>query len=222
MITNQKNRFVDHKRILLPILIILLALPLIAQQQKGKASYYSKKATGARTASGERLHHDSMTCAHRTYPFGTLLKVTNPNNGNSVVVKVTDRGPFGHGRIIDLSYGAAKQLGILSNGVASVMVEKIAKGVPYLDDGAEELPRIDFEASSVRYSIVDDWKNRQGIVNNTINRDAKKIASQQKPLQTKTANKPKEDATKDEKNTTTKKDKENRWNSVFEKIKGMF
>lgn len=110
----------------------------------------------------------------------------------------------------------------MSNGVATVMVEKIGKGVPYLDDEAEELPRIDFEASSVRYNIVDDWKNRQGIVNKTINRDAKKIASQQKPLQTKTTNKPKEDATKDEKNTTTKKDKENRWNSVFEKIKGMF
>ena len=53
-----------------------------------------------------------------------------------MVVKVTDRGPFGHGRIIDLSYGAAKQLGILSNGVATVMVEKIGKGVPYLDDEA--------------------------------------------------------------------------------------
>ncbi len=218
----RKNGFVDNKRFLFILINLLLSLSLCAQQQRGKASYYSKRATGARTASGERLHHDSLTCAHRTYPFGTLLKVTNPNNGNSVVVKVTDRGPFGHGRIIDLSYGAAKQLGILSNGVATVMVEKIGKGVPYLDDEVEELPRIDFEASSVRYNIVDDWKNRQGIVNKTINRDAKKIASQQKPLQTKTANKPKEDATKDEKNTTTKKDKENRWNSVFEKIKGMF
>ncbi len=200
----RKNGFVDNKRFLFILINLLLSLSLCAQQQRGKASYYSKRATGARTASGERLHHDSLTCAHRTYPFGTLLKVTNPNNGNSVVVKVTDRGPFGHGRIIDLSYGAAKQLGILSNGVATVMVEKIGKGVPYLDDEADDLPRIDFEASSVRYSIVDDWKNRQGIVNKTINRDAKKIA------------------TKDEKNATTKKDKENRWNSVFEKIKGMF
>lgn len=218
----RKNGFMDNKRFLFILINLLLSLSLYAQQQRGKASYYSKRATGARTASGERLHHDSLTCAHRTYPFGTLLKVTNPNNGNSVVVKVTDRGPFGHGRIIDLSYGAAKQLDILSNGVATVMVEKIGKGVPYLDDEAEELPRIDFEASSVRYSIVDDWKNRQGIVNKTINRDAKKIASQQKLLQTKAADKPKEDATKEEKNTTTKKDKENRWNSVFEKIKGMF
>ena len=154
----------DHKRILLSILIILLALPLIAQQQKGKASYYSKKATGARTASGERLHHDSMTCAHRTYPFGTLLKVTNPNNGNSVVVKVTDRGPFGRGRIIDLSYGAAKELGILACGVATVVVEKVGKGVPYLEEDSIRLPQIDFEVVANHYNIIDDWKNRDGVV----------------------------------------------------------
>ncbi|MBF0965366.1 MAG: septal ring lytic transglycosylase RlpA family protein, partial [Alloprevotella sp.] len=86
---------------------MLIAITAHAQQ-KGKATFYSKRATGARTASGERLHHDSLTCAHRTYPFGTLLKVTNLNNGNTVVVRVTDRGPFAKGRIIDLSYAAAK------------------------------------------------------------------------------------------------------------------
>ena len=69
--------------------------------QKGKASYYPKKFTGRRTASGERLHHDSLTCAHRTYPFGTLLKVTNPANGKHVIVRVTDRGPYVKGRIIE-------------------------------------------------------------------------------------------------------------------------
>lgn len=68
--------------------------------QRGKATYYSKRATGARTSSGERVHHDSLTCAHRTYPFGTKLKVTNPANGKSVIVKVTDRGPFARGRIM--------------------------------------------------------------------------------------------------------------------------
>jgi len=75
------------------------------------------------TSSGERLHHDSMTCAHRTHPFGTLLKVTNPANDSVVVVKVNDRGPFGRGRIIDLSWGAAKLLGILRQGIAKVVVE---------------------------------------------------------------------------------------------------
>ena len=71
------------------------SLSAIAQPlQKGKASFYAKKFTGRKTANGEIFHHDSMTCAHRHYDFGTLLKVTNPRNGKSVVVRVNDRGPF--------------------------------------------------------------------------------------------------------------------------------
>ena len=115
--------------------------------QKGKASYYSKKATGARTRSGERLHNDSLTCAHRTHPFGTMLKVTNPKNGKSVVVKVTDRGPFGRGRIIDLSWRAAKELGMLAQGVAMVLVE-VADDIVVPFKAKEEkrnLPELDFE-----------------------------------------------------------------------------
>lgn len=94
-------------------------------QQRGKATYYSKRATGARTSDGSRLHHDSLTCAHRTYPFGTMLKVTNIKNGKSVIVKVTDRGPFRRGLAIDLSYRAAHEIGILSQGVAMVEIEKV-------------------------------------------------------------------------------------------------
>ena len=114
------------------------------QTQRGIASYYSKKATGARTASGERLHHDSLTCAHRTYPFGTLLKVTNPANGRVVVVRVTDRGPFGRGRIIDLSWGAARQLGILTQGIASVVVERVNETiVPLRDTTQVRIPELE-------------------------------------------------------------------------------
>ena len=105
-----------------------------SQTQHGIASYYSKKATGRKTSSGERLHHDSLTCAHRTYPFGTLLKVFNPANNTEVVVKVNDRGPFGRGRIIDLSWGAAKALGILSQGIAPVVVERIGSAKAPLRD----------------------------------------------------------------------------------------
>lgn len=82
-------------RILVLALSMTACLAVMAQTQRGKASYYSKRATGARTSSGERLHHDSLTCAHRTYPFGTLLRVTNENNGKEVIVRVTDRGPRG-------------------------------------------------------------------------------------------------------------------------------
>lgn len=116
--------------------------------QRGKASYYSKRATGARTSSGERLHHDSLTCAHRTYPFGTKLKVTDPSTGKWVVVRVTDRGPFGRGRIIDLSWRAARELGILSRGVAAVVVEPWnVTMVPFRPTDKEEIPELDFETT---------------------------------------------------------------------------
>lgn len=124
-----------------------MVFPLYAQTQKGKASFYSKRATGARTSSGERLHHDSLTCAHRTYPFGTLLKVTNERNGKWVVVRVTDRGPHSRGRIIDLSHAAAKRIGIINQGVATVKVERYHdSNIPYrLDE--KDLPEIDFEVT---------------------------------------------------------------------------
>ena len=94
-----------------------------AKVQRGKATYYSKRATGSRTSSGKRLHHDSLTCAHRTHPFGTKLKVTNPANKKFTIVTVTDRGPYGKGKIIDLTYRAAKELGMISQGVCVVEVE---------------------------------------------------------------------------------------------------
>ena len=137
----------NNKQLLIAFFFMLIAITAHAQQ-KGKATFYSKRATGARTASGERLHHDSLTCAHRTYPFGTLLKVTNLNNGKTVVVRVTDRGPFAKGRIIDLSYAAAKQLDMLFAGVATVTVERYNRGVPYDDEPAIELPELDLEMAT--------------------------------------------------------------------------
>lgn len=131
-----------------------LSTQAAGQVQRGKASFYSKRATGARTSSGERIHHDSLTCAHRTHPFGTLLRVTNEANGKEVVVRVTDRGPFGHGRIIDLSHAAARKLGILSKGVAVVKVEPVRKNrVPFLPEPGDE-PEIDFEVTE--YTLPED------------------------------------------------------------------
>lgn len=126
--------------------------------ERGKATYYSKRATGARTSSGERLHHDSLTCAHRTYPFGTMLKVSNPANGKSVVVKVTDRGPFARGRIIDLSWRAAKELGILSQGVAMVTIERAdAIVVPFKPGEDKQLVEMDFEPADFDDIIRPSW-----------------------------------------------------------------
>lgn len=89
------------------------------------------------------MHHDSLTCAHRTYPFGTMLKVTNPANGKSVIVRVTDRGPYVKGRIIDLSARAAREIGIIAQGIAPVIVERHHPAIiPFKPDDIE-LP--DFE-----------------------------------------------------------------------------
>ena len=123
----------------------LLTSTLNAQNvQSGKASYYAKKLSGRMTASGERLHHDSLTCAHRTYPFGTLLKVTNPANGKEVIVRVTDRGPYVKGRIIDLSVRAARELGILAQGIAPVTVERYNPTVvPFKPEDIIDLPEFD-------------------------------------------------------------------------------
>ena len=93
--------------------------PIFAQQ-KGGASYYADKFHGRKTSSGVPYHRDSLTCAHKTYPFGTILEVVNPKNGKKVLVEVTDRGPYSRNKIIDLSYAAAKQLDIIHQGVTTV------------------------------------------------------------------------------------------------------
>ena len=93
----------------------------------GRASYYAAKFHGRRTASGERYNSKLMTAAHQTLPFGTQIKVTNLRNMKSVVVRVNDRGPHVHGRIVDLSRTAAQLLDITLTGVALVKLEILTK-----------------------------------------------------------------------------------------------
>ncbi len=83
----------------------------------GGASWY---ALHSRTANGEMMNPSALTAAHRSLPFGTKVRVTNQRNGKSVVVRINDRGPFIRGRVIDLSKGAAKRIGIVSSGVGKV------------------------------------------------------------------------------------------------------
>ena len=109
--------------------IWLLSLHCFGQVEHGKASYYADKFKGRPTSSGVPYHPDSLTCAHRTQPFGTMLLVTCPSQGTSVLVKVNDRGPFGKGRVVDLSWTAAKKLDILLVGVAEVDVQVAAPEV---------------------------------------------------------------------------------------------
>ena len=132
------------------LITALLSLTALHAQERGKASYYSNSLHGRRMSSGVKYHRDSMFCAHKRYELGQLLQVTNVSNGKSVIVKVADRGPHARGRIIDLSYAAAKAIGIISAGVAMVEVRPVKSNitVPYKDDSKQELPELDFELSS--------------------------------------------------------------------------
>lgn len=92
---------------------------------KGKVSYYANKFHGRKTASGKRFDNTKLTCAHKTFPFGTLLKIINPIDGRFVIVEVIDRGPFIGKRIVDLSKSAFLKIGDLKKGVMNVEIEKI-------------------------------------------------------------------------------------------------
>ena len=89
----------------------------------GMASFYGAGFDSLRTASGERFDMRRMTAAHRWLPFGTRVRVTNLHNGRQVVVRINDRGPFIKGRLVDLSYAAARRLGMVRRGVGRVRLE---------------------------------------------------------------------------------------------------
>lgn len=91
---------------------------------EGIASYYGKGFHGRKTASGEVFNQNSFTCAHKTLPFGTKLLITRIETGDTIVVTVNDRGPYIKGRVLDLSYMAAKELDMLGTGKANVKIEK--------------------------------------------------------------------------------------------------
>ena len=134
----------------------------IQAQSDGKASYYSNGLNGRRMSNGERYDRNAFTCAHRTLPFGTRLKITNPRNGKSVIVRVTDRGPFVRGRVVDLSYAAARELGTLASGVAYVKVELVRKEteIPYPSEsnGAIEMPEVEYGTAGICYEFIPEWE----------------------------------------------------------------
>ena len=94
---------------------------------RGMASWYGGHFHGRTTASGERFNKEDFTAAHRTLPFGTLVRVTNTLNGRSVTVRINDRGPFAKGRIIDLSEAAARKLAMLEKGVVRVRIKVLVR-----------------------------------------------------------------------------------------------
>ncbi|MEO3701964.1 septal ring lytic transglycosylase RlpA family protein [Acinetobacter ursingii] len=93
--------------------------------QTGVASWYGRQFHGRKTASGDTFDMNELTAAHRSLPLNCYIRVTNKDNGKSVVVKGNDRGPFHGNRVLDLSYGAAKRIGITSAGTAKVSIERV-------------------------------------------------------------------------------------------------
>src|SRR5262245_57324403 len=102
----------------------------VGDVQHGKGTWYGRDWHGKPTASGERYNRFSMTAAHRTLPMDSKVRVTNDNNGHSVTLRINNRGPYGKGRIIDVSEAAARKLGMISAGVVPVTIEVIAVPPP--------------------------------------------------------------------------------------------
>jgi len=100
----------------------------IGEEFSGEASYYGPKFHGKKTANGEIFDMYKKSAAHRTLPFNTILEVTNLDNQKRVIVRVNDRGPFVKGRILDLSYQAAREIDMISSGVARVKVRILKTG----------------------------------------------------------------------------------------------
>lgn len=143
------------KKIAYLLVVLITFLPVHLQAQSwGKASYYNSKLHGRKMASGELYHRDSMTCAHRTLPFGTKLRVRNLDNGKEVVVTVQDRGPHIKGRIIDLSKQAARELGMIGDGIINVQVMRDSPiRIPFL--AYDSIPQFNFNKSKVKKPKLD-------------------------------------------------------------------
>lgn len=144
-------------------LCLLICLFGTAQEHlTGNASYYSDKLHGRRMSNGEPYHKDSMTCAHMKFPLGTFLKVRNPINDRTVIVRVTDRGPHSKRFVIDLSRAAAAKLGIIARGFSMVEITPYHPGVvPYLleEDSIPEIPELDLDYSPAATYPVPAWKD---------------------------------------------------------------
>jgi len=147
-------------QILLVLLIILTDCCAVLAQKTGKATYYANRFHGRRTSSGDIYHKDSFTCAHKTLPFGTMLKVKDTKTGNEVIVKVNDR--LGRGTMIDLSYAAAKELGIIERGTTQVEITpyKKTEKIPYKMDDLP-IPQLQVkDPSNNGYCLLSEWGAR--------------------------------------------------------------
>ena len=120
--------------------------PLVSGEgfvQEGMASWYGKDFHGKQTSNGEIYNMYSKTAAHKTLPFGTLVKVENLSNQKEIIVRINDRGPFIKNRIIDLSYSAGKQIGLVSPGTAKVRIVALSRKIGRIQSGNEYVPLVE-------------------------------------------------------------------------------
>ena len=113
------------KKLSILFVFLLIVSPFLFSDQTGYASWYGGKFQGRKTANGEIFDTYKFTAAHKTLPFDTIVRVKNLHNGKTTVVRINDRGPFVKERIIDLSFAAAKDIGMIESGVAKVSLEII-------------------------------------------------------------------------------------------------
>lgn len=156
------------QKIVVSFLSLLAFTAIYAQDDNtkvGNATYYGDRWHGRRTASGSSYNKDSLTCAHRTLPFGTLLHVRNPKNGKVVVVKVTDRGPYRSNTIVDLSKAAAEQIDMIRAGVAQVEVTQVLPATTPAKAVGNETPAIPqfqlYDPMTGRYYTTVEWVQRE-------------------------------------------------------------
>ncbi len=150
------------------VVMLLAGASLMAQKQgyksqdRGNASYYSDKLHGRKMANGQKYDRNNFTCAHLKYPLGTMLKVRNLKNGKECVVKVTDRGPYSRKFIIDLSWAAAKYLGILGAGFMQVEITPQNDGQfpwkPGVVEPEMEMPELDLDYEPAAIFPVPAWQ----------------------------------------------------------------
>jgi rare lipoprotein A len=129
--------------------------------ERGMASWYGRDFHGKKTSNGEIYDMHAMTAAHKTLPMGTRVRVVNESNGREAVVRINDRGPFVRGRIIDLSYAAARTLGVVGPGTASVRIEALcfgekAESGPLTYKAADSIAAGSFAVQIASFSVRDN------------------------------------------------------------------
>lgn len=221
-------------RLVIVFLLTIICFTIDAQQFDGKASFYSNNLHGSKMANGRRYNRNALTCAHKTLPFGTMLRVTNMNNGQEVIVEVTDRGPYVKGRVIDLSYQAAKELGMIGAGVSRVQIEILPPGatVPYRtdEDNPLELPEgVEYGMAGVCYEYIPDWEKPKAEELHTVPRKIKTTTRQNKhsstpknrPAKSNVTHKPavKVSQQKQQRHQPKKQQNNNSWSNFFTSVK---